>query len=262
MIITKLTSHLQDESPSFTSIYAILVHKNDVSLTLQSLKDDLIPKYLKRVKFLSHDFVCILTNKVHSIFETIKIKIPHKPAYSIFQYEIYKEVWPCIYHHRVDIPIDHSFITKWVHTLENYSKDVSKNIFKDVSNSIVTHSNTLYTNKNTSIPFCSSCLIVDGDVLLSSTFTSPHPLGHAIFQGVDSVSRSRRGYLCTGFDAFITDEPCLSCAMAFVHGRIRRVFCLNKKQEGGVFSKEKFNMNSDLNHRYSVYLISSQNINQ
>ncbi|EEQ81243.1 hypothetical protein NCER_102439 [Vairimorpha ceranae BRL01] len=221
MIIKKLRSTLEDEQPSFTTGYAILVHKTNLSKTLEEVKNHKIPTFLKRVKCLFKDWFYVLTNFVHADFETIKIKIPHKQAYTEEQYLKYKEVWPCIFYKKKEKEISHEYVKKWIQKFTSETKGL--------------------------------CLIVKEDVLLSFTYNTDNVLGNGIFKGVDYVSRKRYGYLCTGFDAFILDEPCLSCAMALLHGRIARVFCLNRSE--GVFSKDRFNFNKNINHRYDVYFI-------
>ena len=52
-------------------------------------------------------------------------------------------------------------------------------------------------------------------------------------------------------------EQCLSCAMALVHGKIKRVFCLKKGNKNSLsqFSNLKFKLNKFLNHRYNVYFL-------
>ena len=182
MIIKKLRSTLEDEQPSFTTGYAILVHKTNLSKTLEEVKNHKIPTFLKRVKCLFKD---------------------------------------CIFYKKKEKEISHEYVKKWIQKFTSETKGL--------------------------------CLIVKEDVLLSFTYNTDNVLGNGIFKGVDYVSRKRYGYLCTGFDAFILDEPCLSCAMALLHGRIARVFCLNRSE--GVFSKDRFNFNKNINHRYDVYFI-------
>eukprot|EP01029_Cantina_marsupialis_P027793 TRINITY_DN774008_c0_g1_i1.p1 TRINITY_DN774008_c0_g1~~TRINITY_DN774008_c0_g1_i1.p1 ORF type:complete len:303 (-),score=45.42 TRINITY_DN774008_c0_g1_i1:22-930(-) len=64
-------------------------------------------------------------------------------------------------------------------------------------------------------------------------------------------------YLCTGYDVYLSQEPCLMCAMALVHSRVSRVFFVNRNPEhGALVSRLKLHLMSDLNHNYSVFEVS------
>lgn len=105
--------------------------------------------------------------------------------------------------------------------------------------------------------FCSgTCMIsLDGAVLHSEVDTD-NVVGHAVMKSVSAVSRRGIGYLCTGFDAFVYREPCTSCAMALVHGRISRVFFVEERPHGP-YSHLRLCYNKSINHRYPVYRIVS-----
>ena len=60
-------------------------------------------------------------------------------------------------------------------------------------------------------------------------------------------------YLCTGLDMVITHEPCILCAMALLHSRIRRVFFLHANKKSGGFSRYLLHTRKALNHRFSVF---------
>ncbi|CAI5519464.1 unnamed protein product [Closterium sp. Naga37s-1] len=65
-----------------------------------------------------------------------------------------------------------------------------------------------------------------------------------------------RPYLCTGFDAFMLHEPCIMCAMALVHQRVRRVFYAIPNLQGGALgSCWKLHGVKSLNHHYEVFRV-------
>ncbi|KDR21405.1 hypothetical protein L798_04157, partial [Zootermopsis nevadensis] len=80
--------------------------------------------------------------------------------------------------------------------------------------------------------------------------------------GVDVV-RSKDGsasrepktgpYVCTGYDVYVTREPCPMCAMALVHSRVRRVFYGCPSPQGALGTKVKLHTLKGLNHHYEVF---------
>ncbi|CAN9497964.1 unnamed protein product [Ophioblennius macclurei] len=113
-----------------------------------------------------------------------------------------------------------------------------------------------------------------------------HPLHHAIMVCIDLVARSQGGgcysfdkyaacrftlpdsnelqkapdskessqpYICTGYDLYVTREPCVMCAMALVHSRIGRVFYGVASADGALGTKFKIHTQKDLNHHFEVY---------
>eukprot|EP00940_MAST-03C_sp_MAST-3C-sp2_P002115 g2115.t1 len=61
-------------------------------------------------------------------------------------------------------------------------------------------------------------------------------------------------YLCTGCDIVLTSEPCVMCAMALTHSRIRRVFyALPNERSGALGTRYCLHSISSLNHRFRVF---------
>ncbi|XP_020488799.2 probable inactive tRNA-specific adenosine deaminase-like protein 3 [Labrus bergylta] len=114
-----------------------------------------------------------------------------------------------------------------------------------------------------------------------------HPLHHAVMVCIDLVAQSQGGgcypfdrypactfnpapnsdpiptdpdteassqpYICTGYDFYVTREPCVMCAMALVHSRVGRVFYGTASADGALGTKYKIHTQKDLNHRFEVY---------
>eukprot|EP00501_MAST-03F_sp_TOSAG23-6_P000042 GSMAST32.ASY1.ANO1.43.1 assembled CDS len=110
-------------------------------------------------------------------------------------------------------------------------------------------------------------------VFSSGATQNVHPLQHAAMcciEGVASKQQSKNSvstnysvsnYLCTGFDAYLTREPCTMCAMALVHSRVKRVFYgTSNLSAGGLGSCYSLHEISELNHHFQVYKLSGGSI--
>ncbi|KAM6934927.1 putative inactive tRNA-specific adenosine deaminase-like protein 3 isoform 1-T1 [Xenentodon cancila] len=73
------------------------------------------------------------------------------------------------------------------------------------------------------------------------------------FQEVSDSKARTQPYICTGYDLYVTREPCVMCAMALVHSRIGRVFYGTASADGALGTKFKIHSHKDLNHRFEVY---------
>ncbi|KAL6228449.1 hypothetical protein ACLB2K_002399 [Fragaria x ananassa] len=74
----------------------------------------------------------------------------------------------------------------------------------------------------------------------------------------DEVSSSLpvRLYLCTGFDIYLAWEPCIMCAMALVHQRIRRIFfAFPNPNAGALGTVHRLQGERSLNHHYAVFRV-------
>lgn len=111
----------------------------------------------------------------------------------------------------------------------------------------------------------------------SGDFRIKHPVKHAVMCVIDEVAKTQGGgawdtdtkssitkissadktgpYLCTGYDLYVTREPCVMCAMALVHSRVKRVFfgCESNNESGGLAGKVSIHHLKNINHHFEVF---------
>ena len=100
----------------------------------------------------------------------------------------------------------------------------------------------------------------------------PHPLRHAVKAALDAAARreaamhpkrkrqepgepDQRPYLCTGWDCYTVHEPCIMCAMALVHSRVRRVIYAQTGAQG--WGVGRLMGVRTLNHHYEVFQLTA-----
>lgn len=121
----------------------------------------------------------------------------------------------------------------------------------------------------------------DGKQIVAKSVSriNEHPLYHAVIIAISEIanihlkSKSASGdldpdlienyksdYLCTNYECFLSQEPCLMCAMALIHSRIKRVYFYydpNRLESSECndqpFTLHYLHVNTNLNHRYEVW---------
>ncbi|TIA90551.1 hypothetical protein E3P99_01529 [Wallemia hederae] len=87
----------------------------------------------------------------------------------------------------------------------------------------------------------------------STTSSSSSTTIQPTLSGINACQNGAE-YLCTSLTLFATHEPCMMCAMALVHSRVRDIYYLRKsKSSGGCGSVYSVHEMQNLNHHFEAW---------
>ncbi|KAM3722551.1 putative inactive tRNA-specific adenosine deaminase-like protein [Dirofilaria immitis] len=244
--------------------------KSKIGLLLQILPN-MPPRanHLKRIKNgliliqpandpLPQEFVTKLQTTLSNI-SVLKVKVPLSKPITRRQFLWAKQYWPTSFHpnKQYEAMLNGSFFTT-----NEYQKIIG---FYLESEKKIIWSFFIQLEKTFQIGNGGSgCVIVDlkGEVVAKSG-SRDIPLGHAVMAAVSDLCERHRikqsdilQYLGTGYDVYITNEPCAMCAMALIHFRVARVFYGKCSPSNGVYeSCWRIQEEKSLNHHYAVFRI-------
>lgn len=244
--VSRLKRYEEEENPQVLEALAVEVDKKDVKELTKLVSGHKLPKHIKRIKKTSEaDRLLVLVSVKESFceqarrklekYELVEVSIPQRMPLTPEQNSYSQSLWPCSFHPPREPEISVSYVGGMLRYLKAEIKILKSS-------------------------FCAGiCVLARGGLVVCTEVDTDNVLGHSVFKSISRVSRKKHAYLCTGFDAFLYKEPCLSCAMAFVHGRVARVFLLHYDSTGP-YSSFKLCYNKNLNHRYPVYKIEDHGV--
>lgn len=239
------------------SYYACKIPPNLTSKVIKLLSFDSQQSHLKRVRRLNDTNYVLLSAcedkckeqleellrvNLGSDFEILIVEVPEYPPKTRKQYEEWHKVWPLNWHASANC--------------DDNLNDKELETFQKHMNHVIDQQKLLVCSE------ANLCLIVSPQknmepvMCISGTYRLHHAAMMCINRVAERVLSSGEGYLCTGFDVYMYFEPCYMCAMAFVHSRIGRVFFV--KERSGALITGGVHYNSNLNHHYKAYQVTSE----
>ncbi|MGQ4001877.1 nucleoside deaminase [Francisellaceae bacterium CB300] len=96
----------------------------------------------------------------------------------------------------------------------------------------------------------------DGEQILSKSFNKTillsDPTAHAEMLAIKEASKIFKNHRLVDTTLYVTMEPCMMCLGAIIQARISRVVYACDDSRVGVFSKECYHLNKNINHNLQV----------
>jgi len=217
-------------------------------------------------------------------------QVPEHAPLSRNQYNASTKQWPCNFHE--DKTIEKLIGRKWFsnNQLETQLRffNLCSNIifhtddFLWSSNQNIELSDKLFESSEKISILGSACIGPIGVIIADSSDDkiiaaaavnkTSYPLRHSVMAAIDLVAKTQGGgswvngpsaiikstvptssYLCTGYDVYMTHEPCIMCCMALLHSRAKSVFFIQPSHGGGLVSAVRLHALPAINHRFQVF---------
>lgn len=283
--ISKAMSELSKQCPLDELQHLKRVRDNEIMICGQ--EEDL--NVFLMAKGVSENLIAVLTKK------TLIKEVPMKPTLLRWQFERMNKLWPCKFHpnkyleslyENTNFSENQIRFHKRISDILNYLELLYEDDFGicvDPRDQRITAVARGCTAANP-VMHCPMVLIDHVARTQGSGVWSYDYVFHSDFHGVpeelfekmlnkykslafgaektvsdcdDSDNLSKYGpYLCTGYDIYLSKEPCLMCSMALVHSRAKRIFfCKQNTANGALMSKIKLHTINELNHHFEVFWI-------
>ncbi|XP_075260307.1 putative inactive tRNA-specific adenosine deaminase-like protein 3 isoform X2 [Convolutriloba macropyga] len=196
------------------------------------------------------------------------------------QYDIANKMWPCAFHR-----------SKKLTSLLNgtYFAPNELNFIDSVMRDCMIPTVPVILKRCSMLPSCPNlltaivCINSEKVIALSASQLEDHTLAHSVMMAIDVMAKlegcgafefscnlvecssvensqdfgskgAKAEYLCTGYTAMLTHEPCAMCAMALLHSRISSVIYSVQFDEGGQLgSRRNMHLEKSFNHRFEVF---------